>query len=316
LKNNQLYIRVPGTSANLGPGFDILGMALELYNEFYFDFSAGANFSSSLIDGSSLPFTKNDDLVYSSYLKYFEIHLNGREVIPYNSVMNLGLPLKGGLGSSASAVVAGFSAAREVHKKFYPKTPLPKENSFLYTLAEIEGHPDNTIPAYMGGVVLAYFSGNKELHFFKKKFPNEISLLLFTPTIEVETNGSRKKLPEVYKVEDVIFNMSRVATWFEFLEHKKFRFLQLALEDKVHTPYRIFTIHKLTEVIQLIESLGGLYSLSGSGPSLLIYMKKKNMDVFFSKFKVGLNEIMLETEIPYTIQKVKPSQTGVSIRYI
>lgn len=310
MKKHKIYIKVPGTSANLGPGFDMLGLAVNLYNEFYLDYSPKSSFQAASMEGSPLPFSSKEDLVQVAYKKYFEVLLNGKDPIPYDIQMNLGLPLKGGLGSSASAVVAGFSAARYAHSKFYKTIPLPTENEFLYELAKFEGHPDNTIPAYLGGFVVAYFGEGNKLHLFKKMFPSNISLIVFTPTFHVETSHSRKQLPDKYKVEDVIFNMSRVATWMEFLHNKKFKYLKLALEDKLHTPYRISSLKFLPEVVKLVEVLGGLYSLSGSGPSLLIYVRKKNLREFYSELKKGIHEIMLSSEIEYQLQSIKVDEKG------
>lgn len=165
----QYSIRVPGTSANLGPGFDLFGLAFRIYNQFQFQFLPGKEFKTSVKGMETLPFGPDEDLVLSSYRSYFEKFLSGKEIIPYSLQMDLKLPMKGGLGSSASAAVAGVCAARFVHKNFYPGISIPKENEFLFHLGQIEGHPDNTIPAYLGGFVFSYFNGNR-LEFVKKNF--------------------------------------------------------------------------------------------------------------------------------------------------
>ncbi|EMO07045.1 hypothetical protein LEP1GSC116_2350, partial [Leptospira interrogans serovar Icterohaemorrhagiae str. Verdun HP] len=99
----QYSIRVPGTSANLGPGFDLFGLAFRIYNQFQFQFLPGKEFKTSVKGMETLPFGPDEDLVLSSYRSYFKRFLSGKEIIPYSLLMDLKLPMKGGLGSSASA---------------------------------------------------------------------------------------------------------------------------------------------------------------------------------------------------------------------
>lgn len=313
MKKQRYLIRVPGTSANLGPGFDIMGLAVNVYNQFFFEFSDKSAYKTQLVDGRPVPFEPSDDLVWESYKRYFSIFLPNQEPLPYDLSMDLNLPLKGGLGSSASAVVAGFSAARLAHKKFYKSDKLPDENLFLYELAEVEGHADNTIPAYMGGLVLAYFIERKRLHFFKKKLPTNVSIFIFIPNIEIETSASRRTLPVSYSTKDVIYNMARVATWFEFLGTKRFSHLRLAVKDKLHTPYRITKHPVLPKLSEFIEKLGGCYSLSGSGPSLLLYCKKSEEEKFHKEVELFLNE-HISSELLYSFKKLKVDNKGTIIK--
>lgn len=307
-------MKVPGTSANLGPGFDILGLALNIYNDFYFEFNDSSNFQYTYMDGSPLPFQEDENLVHYAYKYYFDRFLPKISLIPYNVKMNLDIPFKGGLGSSATALVSGFCAAKFVHTKILKLKNAPNINQLLYYMSEIEGHPDNTTPAFLGGFVLAYKTSEENLHYFKKKFPSNISLFVFSPDIQIGTNDSRKKLPEIYPVNDVIFNMSRVSTWVEFLYTKKFDHLKLALKDKVHTPYRIRDNMILIEAIKIIESLDGDYSLSGSGPTLLIYYPKKNVNGFYSKLYKRLKTAMNRLETNFVLRKVKAANKGVQIQ--
>ncbi len=288
--NHKIYIRVPGTSANLGPGFDLLGMALKIYNEFYFTIDPNSNFTTLRIDNTPLPFSDKEDLLLEGYKKYFDLFLHKQKLIAYNVKMDLNLPFKGGLGSSASALTAGFTLGHYLHKKhFSKKFPVPNLDKILYELALLEGHPDNTTPAMIGGFVFSYFHEGKLIS-FKEKFPSSISLFLFIPQIEVSTNDSRKKLPDQYPVKDVIFNMSRMASWMQFFQKKDFMLLERAVEDKVHTPYRINSIPLLVNVAELCKKLGAAYSLSGSGPSVLIYIEKKHAKKFLAKFQDELSK--------------------------
>lgn len=308
--NHKVYIRVPGTSANMGPGFDLLGMALKIYNEFYFTIDANSNYTTLRVDNTPLPFTGKEDLLKEGYLKYYQLFLPKVAPIAYNVKMDLNLPFKGGLGSSASALVAGFALGNFLHKKhFAKKYPVPSLDRILYELAMIEGHPDNTTPAMIGGFVFSYFHNGK-LIYFKEKFPNIVSLYLFIPQIEVSTNDSRKKLPEKYYTEDLIFNMSRIATWLQFFKTKDFFHLERAVEDKIHTPYRIKPLPLLEAVRDLSKTLGASYTLSGSGPSMLLFAEKKTEKKFLEKFQTQLAQ-KNKNHVAYTIHKIEPDHIGL-----
>ncbi|MBE7411736.1 MAG: homoserine kinase [Leptospiraceae bacterium] len=307
---------MPGTSANLGPGFDLMGLALKTYNSFFFEFSSDANFQSILKNGKATPFSRKDDLVYFSYNKYFEIFLPDKNRIPYNIVMDLSLPLKGGLGSSASACVAGFIAANTIHKKFYKEITPPKENEILFQLAKLEGHPDNTTPAYLGGFVFAYFTENEKLHYFKKKIPSNIDLFVFIPCYETDTNHSRKKLPLHYSTKDVIFNMARVGTWMEYIHNSKFEDLLLALDDQVHTPYRIQN-EALLQEIQIYSKKNQIgFALSGSGPTILFFMEKIRKKHLVKNLEKEICSITKKTNTRFRFFQIEPDYKGSTIKIL
>ncbi len=312
----RIKIRVPGTSANLGPGFDIMGLALNIYNEFHFEFSKNASFASKLTTGENLPFEKKDDLVFSSYNTYFQKFIPGKEADPYDVTMKLALPLKGGLGSSASACVAGFLAGNAVHKKRYPDFPIPAQKEILLELAKIESHPDNTTPALLGGLIFAFFTETEEIHYFQKKIPRNIKLFLFCPSFQTDTNHSRKKLPTNYSVSDVIFNMARIGTWMEFLQTKKFKHLLLALGDKIHTPYRIKNEPVLQSVCEFAKENEIGYSLSGSGPTILFYLDKKNANQKKKILESKLRQISNEYNLSYKFTRIKPDNKGSQLTFI
>ncbi|AOP36009.1 homoserine kinase [Leptospira tipperaryensis] len=306
----QYSITVPGTSANLGPGFDLFGLAFRIYNQFQFRFFPEGEFKTSVKGMDVLPFGPDEDLVISSYRSYFQKFLSNEKLIPYSLVMDLRLPMKGGLGSSASAAVAGVCAARFAHKHFYPQIPLPRENEFLFHLALIEGHPDNTIPAYLGGFVFAYFNGDR-LEYVKKKFPKRVRCFLLVPDLETSTHQSRKTLPVSYSTEDVIFNMSRVATWMEFLDSENMELLKLALEDRVHTPYRMHAEFELNPLLEKIKKNLIGYSLSGSGPSVLLFCERKKAGRVEQILKEKVAEFCEQTHFGCQILSLKVEEDGI-----
>jgi homoserine kinase len=309
-----ISLSVPATSANLGPGFDILGMAWKLYNHFDFRFDPALGYEISIKGLDDIPFSQDEDLVLSSYKKYFSLFLNGENAPQYQCKMDLNLPLKGGLGSSATAVVAGFCLAREIHKKDFSHIPLPSESRFIYELAMIEGHPDNTSPAYLGGFVLSYFTEDSGIKYIKKKFPNSTSVFALIPCAEIATNESRKVLPNQYAREDVIFQMTRIATWMQFLENKKFSDLCLALQDRMHTTYRLECLSFMEDLLPVIKRRQLGFCLSGSGPTILIFMERKKVDQQLDAFFREMDEIMQKYKMDYTFHKLNTDNTGIKIK--
>lgn len=313
-KPKPIIISVPGTSANLGPGFDILGMALKVYNHFAFRFEPRIGYDARYRNGDPLPFSQDEDLVFHSYREYYRIFLPDQEIIPYQCKMELALPMKGGLGSSASAVVAGFVLAREIHKILYPSVAIPSEGRFLYELAMQEGHPDNTSPAYLGGFILSYFDRVGHLTYFKKKFPQSVGIYAFTPEIEVATSESRKCLPEQFRMEDMIFNMTRIATWIQFFETRKFSDLRIALEDRVHTPYRIPGIAGIEDILPILDKKQLGFCLSGSGPTVLVFTERKKIAQIEKSLFSEIAEVMESKGIRYSLRRMQTDNEGVKIR--
>ncbi|EMJ85992.1 homoserine kinase [Leptospira meyeri] len=311
----KILIQVPGTSANLGPGFDLMGLALDLHNQFEFNFSKEITESKTeLKNGKPLPFSEKEDLVHQSYLSYFKKFLPSVTPPPYHCKMSLSLPLKGGLGSSASAIVAGLSLAREVHKRLEP-TSVPTEPEFTQYLAEFEGHPDNTLPAYLGGFVFAYSTFGERLRYFRKKFPSSVAIFVLTPEFHVSTEESRKTLPKSYATADVIFNLSRIGAWMHFLDKRKFGDLLVGLEDKMHTPYRIPKSSPLFPLAETFAKAGIGYCLSGSGPSLLVFLERKSVKTKQAELGKTVSLVMGEAKIPYSFKRVKPDGFGVRIQF-
>ena len=308
----DIRIKVPGTSANLGPGFDLLGMALEIYNEFHFSFHKDSQYKILLENGSPPPFVIKNNLIKESYQSYNKIYLTENELPPFDVRINLNLPMRGGLGSSASAIVAGFMAAKTYHEIKIQSIPIPSEQSILTELAMIEGHPDNSTPALLGGFIFSYFTDNG-LVYFKKKFPSSIKLFLFIPELETNTNDSRKKLPEYYSTEDVIFNMSRICTWLEFLNSGSAHLLPLSVADRIHTPYRINKVPLLKEISEILFNNNIWFTLSGSGPTLLLFEREEKSHQFIEYFTQITGKCLNNHGIKYRLLPINPCENGTTI---
>ncbi len=253
----MLRIKTPATSANLGIGYDTLGLALDIYNVFEIKISDQFKLI-GFHDDNSL----ETNLVYTSYIslcnKYnkkptpIEIHLIKNEI-----------PISRGLGSSASLILAGVVAANIFHNINLDK------NKMASFAATIEGHPDN-IYACMFGKVTAVFK-EKQYLFNQFKVSNDIKFTLLYPNKKGSTKELRNLMPEVLKIEDTVHNLSRIIHLPKALESGNIDLLHVLLNDKIHEPYRYQKIHLNSEIQKLRKDL--TITISGSGPTLLVWSK-------------------------------------------
>jgi homoserine kinase len=151
------------------------------------------------------------------------------------------------------------------------------------------------------------------LVYFKKKFPSSIKLFLFIPELETNTNDSRKKLPEYYSTEDVIFNMSRICTWLEFLNSGNAHLLPLSVADRIHTPYRINKVPLLKEISEILFNNNIWFTLSGSGPTLLLFEREEKSDQFIEYFTQITGKCLNNHGIKYRLLPINPCENGTII---
>lgn len=254
----QVTVRVPATTANLGPGFDCLGLALGLYNEVTVERGEGIAVT---IEGEGKGQLQEDEenLVVKAarYLsEYTGRQLPGLWVRQVNEI-----PVGSGLGSSAAAVVGGLLAADTLLG-----TGLSRER--LLALATIlEGHGDNAAAAIYGGLVLANGSGGKVL---VEQLPlPPIRLVVVLPAFELPTSEARAALPEQVSLQDALFNAGRAALLVWALTQGKQEQLRVAMQDRLHQPYRLRLIPGMEEAFAVAEAAGAAVALSGAGPSLI-----------------------------------------------
>lgn len=263
-------VKVPATTANIGPGFDCLGAALSLYNQFQFTLLPASNSAetSQLIinangqGATQLP-TDSQNLVYRSFAAAYQ-HL-GQTTPAVKIDIQLKIPQARGLGSSATAIVAGLIGANELAN-------CPLEKSELLQLAiDLEGHPDNVVPAMIGGCCLAtQDSTDAQWRVCQIDWSEEIVPIVAIPDFELKTDLARNALPNTCSYDDAIFNMAHLGYLIKGLEQAEPYFLRTALHDKLHQPYRLKLIPGFTEVYQSVLQAGA-YGLviSGAGPTLL-----------------------------------------------
>lgn len=272
-------VLTPATSANLGPGFDSLGLALQLYNRFNVEECEGdpllpvIEVQGPLGVGLS---TGPDNMFFRSFVMLFE-----RLGIPVPSVhirMTILIPPGCGLGSSATAVVGGLVAANEWVR--VQGLAVPKEDLLdLAVEAEAGNHPDNVAPALLGGLV-ATTKIDSKIHAIKTPFPDVLRAVIFTPSFPMDTVAGRKLLPASYTKADVTFNTGRVALLLTALQMGHYELIGDAMQDRLHQPYRQALFPAMPDIINAAIAAGAHGAcLSGGGSSLIALASSRFHDV-------------------------------------
>jgi len=260
----SVIVSVPATTANLGPGFDCIGAALTLYNEFRFTRDAATEGLKISVTGSESQRvdTSGDNLVYQAFEKFYQ-HL-GQAVPPVEMEIKLGVPLARGLGSSATAIVGGLVGANQLAGE-----PLDVVEVMNLAIA-MEGHPDNVVPAILGGCRLAATSLTNAWEICEIGWHPEIVPVVAIPDFELSTSSARSVLPTEYSRESAIFNIAHLGLLLRGLETGCSDWLTAALQDKIHQPYRQALIPGY-EAVQVAAVAAGAYGIviSGAGPTLL-----------------------------------------------
>jgi homoserine kinase len=262
----KFKVSVPASTSNLGPGFDALGLALKLYNEFIVEPS---DFYSVEIEGEGADSLPRDEknLFIRAYRSTME-YLGESQPVKVKQVNRI--PLGRGLGSSATAIVGGILAAEKVTGK---ELSLPEVIDVAF---KFEPHPDNVLPAYTGGFVVAATNG--DLHYVKLDWPEELKVVIVVPELFLSTEESRSVLPDKYSREDVIFNVQRVALLLGALQKRDFGLLKEAVKDRLHQPYRCDLIPSFWEILSEGYKAGAYaVYLSGAG-SCIGALADRNFD--------------------------------------
>lgn len=260
---SSVMVTVPATTANIGPGFDCLGAALTLYNRFQFTELATGDLEIN-VSGLGADRVKPDasNLVYQSFLRLYQ-HLD-TPAPPVRIEITMDVPLARGLGSSATAIVGGLVGANRL-----AGTPLSPTDVMQLAIA-IEGHPDNVVPALMGGCRLAASGLDRDWEICELTWNDDVVPIVAIPDFELSTQAARSVLPPTYSRADAIFNTAHLGLLLRGLEAGNARWLKAALQDRIHQPYRQSLIQGY-ETVQAAAIAAGAYGLviSGAGPTLL-----------------------------------------------
>ena len=254
----KVKVKVPATSANLGSGFDVAGLALTLYNTFTFELSEdGLN-----IKGCPEQFCNENNLTYQAFKRAAEVC--GLEYQGVNIECSGEVPYTRGLGSSSTCIVAGIVGA------FAFKDKVEERQEILELATSIEGHPDNVAPAIFGGVTVSVMEEDNVLT-LNIPVKHDYRFVALIPPFTLSTEQSRAVLPQILPRKDAIKNVSHLALMVASLINGYDEGLKLGFKDRLHQPYRgdlIAGFDEIMAVLEKDEEVLGAY-LSGDGPTIM-----------------------------------------------
>jgi homoserine kinase len=291
-----LRISVPATSANLGPGFDTLGVALDLRNSVVI--KPSRFFSISIKgEGSDNVRLKGNNLFISIFNEHFRKLTNSKQ--KFRFVFYNNIPLSRGLGSSSAVIVSAIAAA-------YGAAGVTVSKRKLLNMAlEYEHHPDNITPAVMGGFNVAVVEEEK-VYSLKKEMPKELEAVIVIPDRPISTAYSRKRLPRRYSTQDVVYNVSRSSLLTAAIFGEQWELLRVASKDRMHQDIRMQALPELFKVQKLALEHGALMStLSGSGSTFFNMAYKKDAE--------RLEEVLKRNFANFRIKRLDFDNEGVIV---
>lgn len=260
----KFSVKVPATTANLGPGFDSAGIALSLYNLYHFDFSVttGITFSDS-------QYHFDDCLTLDIFFKTLTLFHHSKPT-NLHLLTESNIPIAKGLGSSSACVVAGIFAAN-----YYGQLNLtPLEIAHIAT--QFEGHPDNVTPAVFGNLCVSIYDQDT---FVVRSFSIHPSLRFgfIYPQQTIHTDTARALLPATYSLDSIVYSLSRAALLINAFQTADIALLKTVTKDKLHQPYREPLIHNCDQLYQILDNYNAICSwVSGSGPTLCAVFSDKH----------------------------------------
>lgn len=340
----KIRVKVPASSANLGPGFDVLGIALQLYNEVEIEELKAPKKFSIEIEGEGRDTLARDkkNIVYQAVEKVYR--RIGKKIPPISLRLTNRIPLSRGLGSSASAIIGGMVAANEL---------LGKKLSYeeiLEAALVMEGHPDNLVPALVGGLCISYkkdelqaiptlrpsnrgrgglyqsfrrvssavamdnvskAQSNERIRYVKiSQLPNW-KVVVCIPKYEVSTAKARKILVDKVSRKDVVFNLSRVALLINAFMSGDKCLLETAMEDRLHQTARVKLVPGMDDVFSAAWQAGALgVALSGSGPTIIAFAHDKSKTISIGQ---AMQKAFTQHKIESSLLALEIDKAGVKV---
>ena len=288
---NNVTVSVPATTANIGVGFDCLGAALTMTNEFQFVVVDSDTKLKIIVEGEEAHKVGLGDsnLLYRSLVQFYQ-HI--QQTPPHLEItIKLGVPLSRGLGSSATAIVGGLLGANNL-----AGNPLSQAEIMQMAIA-IEGHPDNVVPALLGNCLLSVEDCG-DWQITPIPWHQDIIPIVAIPNFELSTREAREVLPTEYSRADAIFNISRMGLLIRALETNNPAWLKTALADKLHQPYRQKLITGYQEVEQAALAAGAYgMVISGAGPTLLALANPERVEQVVKSMLEAWNSLGIESQV-------------------
>lgn len=289
---SKIIVTVPATSANLGPGFDTLGIALGFYNKFIFEKKEQFEF----VNVAEKYSNENNLIVRSAIEAYNYI---GSEVIPFSLEEDQAIPISRGLGSSATCIVAGIMAAN-----YFVGNKLTKDE-MLKIATNIEGHPDNVAPAIFGGLISSFKNFN-EIEYTKYNVSSELFFTVAIPSFALSTHKSRGALPKKLAYADIVYSLSRAINIPKAMETGDVKKLYVLLSDKLHQPYRMRLITESYLFKDFSKRTKTPFCISGSGSTLL----------FVSDYEIIMKLNKIRTKNKWDFKTLKPDLVGATLEVL
>lgn len=278
----MIKVRIPATSANLGSGFDSLGLAVTLYNYVFMEEAEGCRITA--IDGADIP-TDETNLVYAAAKRLYA--LCGRPFPGLRILQENNIPLARGLGSSSACIVGGLFGANALLGE-----PVGRDE-IINAAAAIEGHPDNVTPAILGGLVTAALDDGK-VFYVKREIAADLRFVTFVPDFELQTSAARAALPKEVSHRDAVFNLSRAALMSASLCSGKYENLRVSADDRLQQPYRFPLIPGAERAFSAAYDLGAYAAyISGAGSTVMAIVDARD-EGFVPRARRALDDLGLQ----------------------
>ena len=303
----KINVKVPATTANLGPGFDAIGLALNLWNEAEFAQTTNGKVTMT-VDGEGagkLPLDENNGIAEAAMIIYRKA---GKTFTGLNIKCINRVPLGSGLGSSSAALLTGLLGANGLLGN-----PL-NEEELLKLAIETEGHPDNVAPAMLGGLVASIVHDERVLSIKLPARANRspIHVTIVLPDFDFPTHEARAILPKQIERSAAIFNISRSIMVTEALRTGDLNLLGNAMEDRLHQPYRLPLIPGAQNALEAARDAGAAaVALSGAGPSLIAFSPRQD-----SKIGIAMQQAYAKAGLTSRIFELEPSAEGAEVMIV
>ncbi len=306
----KVSVKVPATTANLGPGFDCLGLALPIYNTVTVEetIMPGTGIEINIIDETheqdliSIPTDENNIVYKAIELLYNSI---GQTPSELKITIRTHIPIARGLGSSAAVIVGGLIAANELLGR-------PADEAALLSIAtEIENHPDNITPAVVGGFVVASIEDDGSVVYSKMNWPKDWNITVCIPDYELATDIARSVLPAEVPMKDAIFNLKHTAMLVQAVNSHDEKLMKIALQDRLHQQYREKLIPGLKEINEALKHEDNVMGvvISGAGPSVLVISHGNNLN----KIRETVSKVWLDLNVKSKILTLQVEEHGAEV---
>ncbi len=295
---HSVVVKAPATTANMGPGFDCLGMALDIWNTVSVETGA----SSFEISGEGKDNLPKDatNLLYGSFVRVYEGI--GKPVPSVRIRCRNEIPLGRGLGSSAAAVASGLLAASELSGANIPA------NRLLALAADIEGHPDNAAAAIMGGCRVVVSDGDA-LITAAVPIPADLKVVLFVPEVPMPTEQARGILPQMVDRRDAVFNIGRAALLVNAFASGDLTHLSTATQDRLHQPAREAIFYPMKNIFRAAMAAGALgVFLSGAGSAVLALARDREYTIGYE-----MADAAMKSGVDGAIKVTQPTPLGAHV---